>query len=116
LLAQRPDWGPFFAVGERVIFLSDGQAYEVTEGDFPPVDVPDAPPVQPDTPDEPPVQPDVPDEPPVQPDTPLSQQPSTDDGDGFPLVPVAAGLGAVAVVLAAGAGVWVVRRRKGSAG
>jgi len=119
MLAERPEWGSFFALGERVIFLSDGQAYEVAEGDFPAVDVPDEPPTQPDTPDEPDeplVQPDVPDEPPVQPDTPLSQQPSTDDGDGFPLVPVAAGLGAVAVVLAAGAGVWVVRRRKGSAG
>jgi Ca-activated chloride channel family protein len=109
VLAQRPDWGPFFALGDRVIFLSDGEAYEVTEGDFPVVDAPDVPPTQPDTPDEPPVQPDVPDEPPVQPDTPPSEQPSADDGDGFPVVPVAAGLGAA--VAAAGALGWYARRR-----
>jgi Ca-activated chloride channel family protein len=99
LLAQRPDWGPFFAVGERVIFLSDGQAYEVAEGEFPAVDAPDAPLTQPDAPDEPL----------VQPDTPSSQQPSADDGDGFPVVPVAAGLGAAVVVVAVGA--WYARRR-----
>jgi Ca-activated chloride channel family protein len=106
-LAQRPDWGPFFALGERVIFLSDGQAYEVAEGDFPPVDVPDAP-AQPDTPDEPPVQPDVPDEPPVQPDTPATSAP-VEDGDGFPVVPVAVGLGVAVLLIATGA--WYARRR-----
>jgi Ca-activated chloride channel family protein len=89
VLAQRPDWGSFFALGERVIFLSDGQAYEVSEGDFPAVDVPD--------------------EPPVQPDTPPSEQPSVDDGDGFPVVPVAAGLGVAVAALIAG--VWYARRR-----
>jgi hypothetical protein len=111
VLAQRPDWGTFFALGERVIFLSDGQAYEVAEGDFPAVDAPDEPPTQPDTPDEPPVQPDVPDEPPSQPDTPPSERPSVDDSDGFPVVPVAAGLGAAAVVALIG-GAWYARRRQ----
>ena len=111
VLAQRPDWGSFFALGERVIFLSDGQAYEVAEGDFPTVDAPDEPPTQPDTPDEPPVQPDVPDEPPVQPETPPSERLSEDDSDGFPVVPVAAGLGVALVALTAGAGVWYARRR-----
>ena len=96
-LAQRPDWGPFFALGERVIFLSDGQAYEVAEGDFPAVDVPDAPPSQPDTP---------PDEPPSQPDVSLSETQPPEDGGGFP-VPVAVGLGAVAVGVF---GWWVIRR------
>jgi Ca-activated chloride channel family protein len=110
-LDQRPDWGAFFALGERVIFLSDGEAYEVAEGDFPAVDAPDAPPSQPDTPDEPPVQPDVPDEPPSQPDTPPSDAPSADDGDGFPVTALAAGLGAA--VAAAVFGWWVVRRRRG---
>jgi Ca-activated chloride channel family protein len=111
VLAQRPDWGTFFALGERVIFLSDGEAYEVAEGEFPTVDAPDEPPTQPDTPDEPPVQPDVPDEPPVQPDTPPSERPSVDDSDGFPVVPVAAGLGA-ATVVALTAGAWCARRRR----
>jgi hypothetical protein len=91
MLAQRADWGSFFALGERVIFLSDGQAYEVTEGDFPAVDAPD--------------------EPPTQPDTPLIVQPGAEDGDGFPVVPVAAGVAAAAAVLTAGAGVWYARRR-----
>jgi Ca-activated chloride channel family protein len=109
VLAQRPDWGSFFALGERVIFLSDGEAYEVAEGDFPAVDVPDAP-TPPDSPDEPPVQPDVPDEPPVQPDTPPSDA-LAEDSDGFPVVPVAAGVGAALAVSVAGW--WVVRRRKG---
>ena len=45
LLGQRPDWGAYFALGEHVIFVVDGQAYEVTEGEHPPVEVsnPDAP-------------------------------------------------------------------------
>jgi len=111
VLAQRPDWGPFFALGERVIFLSDGEAYEVAEGDFPAVDVPDAPPTQPDAPDEPPVQPDVPDEPPSQPDTPPSEQPSADDGGGFPVTALAAGLGAAAAAALTG-GAWYARRRR----
>jgi Ca-activated chloride channel family protein len=112
VLAQRPDWGPFFALGERVIFLSDGEAYEVAEGDFPDVDVPDAP-TRPDTRDEPPVQPDVPDEPPVQPDTPSSDAPA-EDGGGFPRA-VAVGLGAA--LAASIAGWWGLRWwRKGARG
>jgi len=109
VLAQRPDWGAFFALGERVIFLSDGEAYEVAAGDFPAVDAPDAPPAQPDTPDEPPVQPDVPDEPPTQPDTPPSEAPSGEDSDGFPATAVAVGLGAAVLALIGGA--WYARRR-----
>ena len=90
MLAQRPEWGSFFALGERVIFLSDGQAYEVTEGDFPAVDAPD--------------------DPPEQPDTPPSVQPGAEDGAGFPVMPVAAGL-AVAALAAVTAGAWYARRR-----
>ena len=99
-LAQRPDWGPFFALGERVIFLSDGQAYEVAEGDFPSVDVPDAPPSQVDTP---------PDEPPSQPDESLGETQLAEDGGGFP-TSVAVGLGAVGVLVVI-AGGWYARRR-----
>jgi len=42
LLAARPEWGKYFAVGERVIVVLDGTAYEVAEGSFPPVVVPTA--------------------------------------------------------------------------
>ena len=90
MLAQRPEWGSFFALGERVIFLSDGQAHEVVEGDFPAVDAPD--------------------DPPEQPDTPPSVQPGAEDGAGFPVMPVAAGL-AVAALAAVTAGAWYARRR-----
>jgi Ca-activated chloride channel family protein len=111
VLAERSDWGAFFALGERVIFLSDGEAYEVTEGDFPDVDVPDAPVSVQDTPDEPLVQPNTPDEPLVQPYTPPSEPPADEDG-GFP-TEVAAGLGAA--LAASVVGWWALRRwRKGA--
>ena len=35
LLAARPEWGKYFAVGEKVIVLLDGVAYRVAEGTFP---------------------------------------------------------------------------------
>ena len=47
ILEERPDWGAYFALGEQVIFVADGLAYEVTSGDFPPVDVPAQPQSQP---------------------------------------------------------------------
>ncbi|MBU1879311.1 MAG: VWA domain-containing protein, partial [Chloroflexi bacterium] len=37
LLAARPEWGAYFALGERVIFLAEGTAYEVVEGEGGPV-------------------------------------------------------------------------------
>jgi Ca-activated chloride channel family protein len=40
LLAARPDWGLYFAVGDRVIFVSEGTAYEVVEGEGGPVEIP----------------------------------------------------------------------------
>jgi Ca-activated chloride channel family protein len=48
LVAARPDWGRYFALGEHVIVVLEGTAYEVREGDAPPVTVepaqaPDAP-------------------------------------------------------------------------
>jgi Ca-activated chloride channel family protein len=100
VLAERPDWGPFFALGERVIFLSDGEAYEVAEGDFAAVDAPDAPASVQDTPDDPLVQPYT-----------SPSEPPADDGDGFP-TEVAVGLGAA--LAASIAGWWALRRwRKG---
>ncbi|OQY23120.1 MAG: hypothetical protein B6I35_04425 [Anaerolineaceae bacterium 4572_32.2] len=40
LLAARPEWGAYFALGERVIFVAEGIAYEVVEGAGEPVDAP----------------------------------------------------------------------------
>ena len=40
LLAARPEWGPYFALGERVIFVAEETAYEVVTGDVGPVEVP----------------------------------------------------------------------------
>ncbi|MBL7062841.1 MAG: VWA domain-containing protein [Anaerolineae bacterium] len=40
LLTARPGWGAYFALGERVIFVAEGVAYEVVEGEAGPVEVP----------------------------------------------------------------------------
>jgi Ca-activated chloride channel family protein len=40
LVAARPEWGRYFALGDHVVVVLDGTAYEVREGDAPPVDVP----------------------------------------------------------------------------
>jgi hypothetical protein len=40
LLAVRPEWGAYFALGERVIFVGEGTAYEVVEGGGGPVEIP----------------------------------------------------------------------------
>ncbi|MCP4541005.1 MAG: VWA domain-containing protein [Chloroflexi bacterium] len=50
LLTARPEWGTYLALGERVIFVAEGVAYEVVEGDpgsvaIPPTHTPE--PVQP---------------------------------------------------------------------
>ncbi len=42
LLAARPEWGPFFAVGQRLIVVLEGTAYEVVAEEVPPVTVPPA--------------------------------------------------------------------------
>jgi len=39
LLAARPGWGAYFALGSRVIFIAEGTAYEVVEGEAGPVEV-----------------------------------------------------------------------------
>jgi Ca-activated chloride channel family protein len=56
LIAARPDWGRYFALGEHVIVVLDGTAYEVREGEAPPLEVPDVentPIVEPTPPQEP---------------------------------------------------------------
>jgi Ca-activated chloride channel family protein len=40
LVASRPEWGRYFALGEHIIVLLEGIAYEVQEGDAPPVIAP----------------------------------------------------------------------------
>jgi Ca-activated chloride channel family protein len=40
LVTARPEWGRYFALGDHVIVVLDGTAYEVREGDAPPVEVP----------------------------------------------------------------------------
>jgi Ca-activated chloride channel family protein len=45
LVAAHPDWGRYLALGDHVIVLLDGTAYEVREGDAPPIQVPTAGPV-----------------------------------------------------------------------
>ena len=55
LLASRPAWGAYLALGERVIFVSaEGAVYEVVEGEGEPVDIP---PTQPPVPGQPTVAP-----------------------------------------------------------
>ncbi len=41
LVAARPELGAAFALGERVIVVSEGVAYEVTAGDAPPISIPE---------------------------------------------------------------------------
>ena len=40
LLMARPEWGTYFALGEQVIFIAEGTAYEVVVGDVGPVEIP----------------------------------------------------------------------------
>jgi len=42
IIAEQPDWGRYFALGTRVILVAEGKAYEVAEGEFPPVELPSA--------------------------------------------------------------------------
>jgi len=40
LIAARPEWGQFFALGERVIVVLDGKTYETVQGAGQPVQIP----------------------------------------------------------------------------
>ncbi|HUS69848.1 MAG TPA: VIT domain-containing protein [Anaerolineae bacterium] len=44
LIAAHPEWGYYFSVGQELIVVLDGTAYQVSEGDFPPIDIPVGPP------------------------------------------------------------------------
>ena len=39
LLAARPEWGRYFALGSRVVVVLDGTAYEVVEGEGDPIEI-----------------------------------------------------------------------------
>ena len=54
LLAARPEWGEYLALGERVIFVAGGTAYEVVEGEGEPME---APPTRTPEPEQPTVEP-----------------------------------------------------------
>jgi len=43
LVAARPDWAKYFALGDKVIVVLDGTAYRVAEGSFPPISIPPMP-------------------------------------------------------------------------
>ncbi len=51
LLAARPEWGAYFALGERVIFVAEGDVYEVVAGDVGPVAIPPTLTPEPDQPE-----------------------------------------------------------------
>jgi Ca-activated chloride channel family protein len=58
LIAARPEWGRYLALGDHVIAVLDGTAYEVREGEAPPVEVPSVTPTptrEPSLPDQTPV-------------------------------------------------------------
>jgi Ca-activated chloride channel family protein len=50
LLAARPEWGAYFALGSRVIFIAEGTVYEVVEGEGEEVQVPPTPTPEPGQP------------------------------------------------------------------
>ncbi len=100
LLGERPDWGAYFALGEHVIFLADGQAYEVSEGDYAPVEVS--------------ANSDVPDPVTPNPDPALPALAQDDGGTNWALVAAVIAVGAV-VLAVGGLVVWSrVRRAKES--
>jgi Ca-activated chloride channel family protein len=50
LITARPEWGRYLALGNHVIVVLEDTAYEVREGEAPPLDVPDAEPTPSDGP------------------------------------------------------------------
>jgi Ca-activated chloride channel family protein len=40
LIAAHPDWGYYFSVGQEVIVVLDGVAYQVADGEFDPIEIP----------------------------------------------------------------------------
>ncbi len=97
LLAARPEWGAYFALGERVIFVAEGVAYEVVEGEGGPVAIP---PTHTAEPSQPTAQPPRPGDEPVP-------TPAPDSGSGG-VCSGAVAMGAIALAVAA---LWQRMRR-----
>ena len=53
LIAARPELGAAFALGERVIVVQNGVAYEVTAGEAPPISLPETATPEPKATDQP---------------------------------------------------------------
>jgi len=86
LLAARPEWGKYFALGQHVIVVLEGQAYEVTEGDYEPALTPVARPTEPS-----PTVPSPEPTPTVRPVEPTpTVAPASAEGQGKPICPGAA--------------------------
>ena len=98
LLAARAEWGEYLALGDRVIFVTEGAAgptaYEVVEGEGEPVEVP---PTHTPEPEEPTVEPPQPDRPTP---TPVGGGGATTMEPGSGLCPGAAVMAFVALVAA----------------
>jgi hypothetical protein len=96
------------ALGDRVIFVAEGTAYEVVQGEGGPVE---APPTRTPETEEPTVEPTRPAEPTAEPTRPADPTATPDTGGGTGPTGTGGGLcsGAVAMGLAAlaAAGVWV---------
>jgi len=97
LLAARPEWGAYFALGSRVIFIAEETAYEVVEGDGGPVEIPPA-----QTPE--PAQSPDPAPPAAAPDT-GSGATSTESGGA-----ICAGAMAMGLIALAAAALWLRMR------
>ncbi len=95
LLAARPEWGDYLALGSRVIFVAEGTAYEVLEGETGPVQVP---PTHTPDPGQPTVDPARPDQPTA---TPAGSGGATTTGSGSGLCTGAMVMGIVALAVAA---------------
>ena len=77
LLVARPEWGVYLALGERVIFVAEGVAYEVVEGDAGPVAVPPAQTPEPGQPTAEPAQTPEPGQPTAEPEPVEPAQPGS---------------------------------------
>jgi len=95
LLAARPEWGVYFALGERVVFLAEGTAYEVVEGEGEPVEVP---PTHTPEPEQPTAEPALPDQPTV---TPVASSETTTAESSGGLCTGAAAMGAIVLAVVA---------------
>jgi Ca-activated chloride channel homolog len=105
LLAARPEWGEYFALGERVILVAEGTAYEVVEGAGEPVQAPPTHTPEPEQPGNTPtpgqatVEPDQPSQPTAA-ATPVAGNETTTSEPGNGLCAGAMVMGVVALALA----------------